>query len=133
LTPRSGCGNPHAALRNLVPGRYDAAAGRWVAQDANLRAYRSTDNLVDESWIGMPAREVIDAVDAAELGFDHRTGTGVVLHVLSGLGIDGRLGLTAFADDLAAAEAMYHSTYAVIARRAESTTRTSASVAAPRR
>jgi hypothetical protein len=116
-----------------VPGRYDAAAGRWVAQDANLRAYRSTDNLVDESWIGMPAREVIDAVDAAELGFDHRTGTGVVLHVLSGLGIDGRLGLTAFADDLAAAEAMYHSTYAVIARRAESTTRTSASVAAPRR
>jgi hypothetical protein len=44
----------------------------------------------------MPAREVIDAVDAAGLGFDHRTGTGVVVHMLSGLGIDGRLGLTAF-------------------------------------
>ena len=58
--------------------------------------YRSTDNLVNESWIGMPAREVIDAVDAAGLGFDHRTGTGVVVHMLSGLGIDGSLGLTAF-------------------------------------
>jgi hypothetical protein len=32
---------------------------------------------------------------AAGLQFDHRTGTGVVLHMLSGLAIDGRFGLTA--------------------------------------
>jgi hypothetical protein len=130
---KGGTTHPYAALRNLVPGSYDAAAGRWVAQDGNPRACRTTDNLVDESWIGMPAREVIDAVDAAGLGFDHRTGTGVVLHMLSGRGIDGRLGLTAFAHDPVTAEALYHSTCAVIARTAESTPRTTASVAGRRR
>jgi len=38
---------------------------------------------------------VIRAVAAEGLQFDARTGTGVVLHMLSCLAIDGRFGLTA--------------------------------------
>ncbi|MGH6693625.1 MAG: peptide ligase PGM1-related protein [Gammaproteobacteria bacterium] len=72
---------------------------------------------------------MIDAVGAAGLSFDHHAGTGVVLHMLSGLGIDGRFGLTAFALDPMAAEVMYRSACDVIARTAESTPRTTASFA----
>ncbi|MGH6693624.1 MAG: hypothetical protein ACREF4_23400 [Gammaproteobacteria bacterium] len=32
---KGGTTHPYSALRNLVPGRYDAVAGQWVAQDGN--------------------------------------------------------------------------------------------------
>jgi pheganomycin biosynthesis PGM1-like protein len=92
---KGGTTHPYSALRNLVPGRYATDEGRWIADDGTSRAYSATDNLVDEAWLGLPVPAVIDAVAGAGLGFDHRTRTGVVLHMLSGLAIDGRLGLTA--------------------------------------
>jgi hypothetical protein len=51
--------------------------------------------MVDPAWIGLPPAEVIAAVDAAGLQFDNASNTGVVLHMLSCLAIDGRFGLTA--------------------------------------
>ena len=92
---KGGTTHTYMALRNLVPGRYDVDAGRWVAEDGSTRAYSGTDNLIDPTWYGLPVTDVIRAVADAGIGFDHRTGTGVVLHMLSGLEIDGRIGLTA--------------------------------------
>ena len=46
---KGGTTHPYAALRNLVPGRYDAESGQWIAKDGTTRAYCSTDNLVHES------------------------------------------------------------------------------------
>jgi hypothetical protein len=92
---KGGTTHPFVALRNLVPGRYDAESGRWLADDGSTRSYRSTDNLVRDSWLGLPPATVIKALADRDLHFDHRTGTGVVLHMLSCLAIDGRFGLTA--------------------------------------
>ncbi|MBI2776192.1 MAG: hypothetical protein HYX57_02835 [Chloroflexi bacterium] len=103
---KGGTTHPYSALRNLVPGRYDAAAGRWIARDGSTRAYSATDNLVDPAWLGLPQGAVIEAVRAAGLQFDPGNATGVVLHMLSGLSIDGRLGVTAIARTPAEAEAM---------------------------
>ena len=101
---KGGTTHPYAALRNLVPGRYDTAAGRWIADDGGTRAYSSTDNLVDERGSASRRRDVIGAVRDAGLQFDPATGTGTVLHMLSGLAIDGRFGLTAIAPTPAEAE-----------------------------
>jgi hypothetical protein len=90
-----GTTHPYAVLRNLVPGRYDVDAGQWLSTDGSPRSYRATDNMVDIGWLGLPPGAVIAAVTAAGLQFDHATGTGVVLHMLSCLAIDGRFGLTA--------------------------------------
>jgi hypothetical protein len=95
---KGGTTHPYAALRNVVPGRYDPEAGRWIANDGSSRVYNATDNLVDPSWTGLAPSAVIDAVAAAGLQFDLGTRTGVVLHMLSGLAIDGRMGLTAIAE-----------------------------------
>lgn len=111
---KGGTTHPYTALRDLVPGHYDGTAGRWVTDDGSVRAYRATDNLLNPAWRGRRPDDVIGAVRSAGLEFDRDRGTGVVLHMFSGLDVDGRLGMTAIgtspghADDLyrAAAEAL---------------------------
>lgn len=104
---KGGTTHPFAALRTLVPGRYDVDAGSWIAElDGRPRAYRSTDNVQDAAWLGRAPSSVILAVRDAGLEFDPARGTGVVLHMLTCLAIDGRFGATAIgrsateADDL---------------------------------
>jgi pheganomycin biosynthesis PGM1-like protein/ATP-grasp domain-containing protein len=111
---KGGTTHTYMALRNLVPGRYDVDAGRWIAEDGSTRAYSGTDNLVDPAWFGLPATTVIEAVANAGIGFDHRTGTGVVLHMLSGLAIDGRIGLTAIDRTPEGAASLHAATRAAI-------------------
>jgi hypothetical protein len=104
---KGGTTHPFAALRNLVVGHYDPDGGRWVTDhDGTARAYRSTDNVLDAAWTGRPPSSVIHAVRRAGLQFDPDHGTGIVLHMLSCLAVDGRFGATAIgltpehADDL---------------------------------
>ena len=112
---KGGTTHPYCALRNLVPGAYDPEAGRWIAEDGSTRAYASTDNLVDPSWRGLAPSEAIARVARAGLQFDSSTKTGVVLHMLSGLAIDGRLGLTAIGLDPVDAARMYEATAVALA------------------
>ena len=112
---KGGTTHPYGALRNLVPGRYDSDAGRWIARDGSSRAYVCTDNMVDEAWLGLAADRVIRAVRDAGLQFDHRTGVGVLLHMLSGLDIDGRIGLTAVGLEPVQAQTLYDDTRQVLA------------------
>ena len=112
---KGGTTHPFAALRNLVPGRYDAADGRWVADlDGLPRTYVCTDNLVDPDWWGLAPGRVIDAVRAADLSFEHRTGTGVLLHMLSGLDVDGRIGVIAIGRDHDHADHLFSRTREVV-------------------
>jgi hypothetical protein len=93
---KGGTSHPYSTLRNLVPGRYEAPSGTWLTHvDDTPRAYIATDNFVDTTFNGLDQAAVIRAVRNAGVQFDHRTQTGVVLHMLAGLGIDGRFGYTA--------------------------------------
>jgi len=107
-----GTTHPYGVLSNLVPGRYDPERGQWLASDGTTRCYSATDNLVDPAWLGLPPATVIKSVADAGLQFDHRTGTGVVLHMLSGLAIDGRFGLTAIGRTAEHAAELYEATRA---------------------
>lgn len=104
---KGGTTHPFAVLRNLVPGEYDGLV--WRTRAGDTRCYVSTDNLVDPTWVGRTPTEVIEAVRRAGLEFDCATGRGVVLHMLSGLAVDGRFGLTAIGTDPDDAEALYSS------------------------
>ena len=104
---KGGTTHPYTTLRSLVPGRYDAGAARWISQSGGDRAYTSTDNLVDPAWLGRDPTDGIQAIAHAGLQFDPDRGTGVVLHMLSGLAIDGRLGLTAIGHDPGHADELY--------------------------
>jgi hypothetical protein len=112
---KGGTTHPYAALRNLVPGRYDSGAGRWIAEDGTSRAYLAIDSVQDPAWTGLAPTTVVDHLARAGLGFDRITRTGVVLHMLSGLTATGRLGLVAIGVDAAEADALHA---AVLARMA---------------
>jgi hypothetical protein len=121
---KGGTTHPYTTLRHLVPGRYDPEGGRWVAHDGSTRAYSATDNVVDARWIGRPPSSVIDAVARSGLAFDRRTGTGVVLHMLSCMAVDGRFGLIAIGNDAEQAADLH-------ARAVEAVTATSPAGATP--
>lgn len=104
---KGGTTHPYAVLRNLVPGRYDAAAGLWRAEAGGTRAYVASDNLEDPAWVGLPPAEVIARVADAGLGFDGGAGTGAVLLMLSGLAIDGRFSAVAIGRDPAEAQRIF--------------------------
>jgi hypothetical protein len=112
---KGGTTHPYAALRNIAPGRYDTGSGRWITEDGGTRCYSATDNLVDPAWLGLSPASVIAAVADAGLQFDPETGIGVVLHMLSGLTIDGRFGLTAIGETPEAAARMHDATRAAVA------------------
>ena len=95
---KGGTTHPYAALRNVAPGRYEPERGRWLTAEGSTRCYSATDNLLDSSWVGLAPTAVIDAVANAGLQFDPEAQTGVILHMLSGLAIDGRFGLTAIGE-----------------------------------
>jgi hypothetical protein len=115
---KGGTTHPYAALRNVAPGRYEPESGRWLTADGSTRCYSATDNLVDPSWVGLAPTAVIRAVADAGLQFDPETATGVILHMLSGLGIDGRFGLTAIAETADDAAHLHEATRAAVSRLA---------------
>jgi hypothetical protein len=111
---RGGTTHPYAVLRHLVPGQYDAAEGVYRADDGAVRCYRSSDGLKEAAWTGMSASDAIGAIGAAGLSFDRATRTGVVLHMLDGLLVDGRIGVTAIAQDDTEAKRLYDATAAAL-------------------
>jgi hypothetical protein len=112
---KGGTTHPYAALRNVAPGRYEPETGRWLADRGGLRFYSATDNLVDPAWTGLAPTAVIAAVADAGLQFDPETESGVILHMLTGLAIDGRFGLTAIAESPDEAARMHEATRAAVA------------------
>ena len=108
---KGGTTHPFTALRHLAPGTYDAATGTYeLADGSGPRFYRSTDGLMDPSWTRLAPKAVIEAVAAAGLEFDPVRRVGVVLHMLSCLRVDGRLGVTAIAADPGEVERLYEAT-----------------------
>lgn len=104
---KGGTTHPFAVLRNLVPGHYDEGAGLWRAEAGGTRSYVASDNVVDPAWTGLSPAEAIRRVREAGLGFDHAEGVGVVLLMLSGLAIDGRLCAVAIGRDGAEAQGLF--------------------------
>jgi GNAT superfamily N-acetyltransferase len=104
---RGGTTHPYTVLRHMVPGSYDEATGQWIIDDGTTRCYRADDNLLHPDLLGMLPATAIRAIEDAGLGFDPSTHTGVVLHMLSGLAVDGRIGLTAIGRDRNEADAIH--------------------------
>jgi hypothetical protein len=120
---RGGTTHPYTALRHMVPGRYEEATGQWITEEASSRCYRADDNLQQRGLLGMPPATAIHAVENAGLGFSPLTHTGVVLHMLSGLAVDGRIGLTAIGRDLREADELHAGVASALARAAAATSR----------
>ncbi|MGI8993289.1 MAG: peptide ligase PGM1-related protein [Nocardioidaceae bacterium] len=104
---KGGTTHPFGTAQLLLHGEYDARAGTYRDDSGQPRYYVSTDNLLDPRWRTMDPQEVIRRVDQAGLAWDPSRRTGVAVHMLGCLPIDGRFGFTAFGATRAEAEDLY--------------------------
>ncbi|MCA1825261.1 MAG: peptide ligase PGM1-related protein, partial [Frankia sp.] len=92
---KGGTTHPYGTARLLTGGSYDADTARFVMPDGTDRFYMASDNLVHPAWRSLPPAVALDAVQNSPLGYDATARVGVVLHMVTCLPIDGRLGYTA--------------------------------------
>jgi len=115
---KGGTTHPYAVLRNVVPGTYDSEEGEWLANDGTTRSYVATDNAVDPAWRRVSASDLITGVRSAGVQFDAAKGSGAVLHMLSGLAIDGRFGMTAIGRSRQEADEIYDAVLTAVSEQA---------------
>jgi hypothetical protein len=104
---KGGTTHPFSTARSLTGGRYDTTTSTFTCSDGQAKHYVATDNLLDPAWRSLDPVRVRHAILDAGLGFDLATRTGVVPHMLSGIPIDGRFGLTAIADSAEEAQRLH--------------------------
>jgi hypothetical protein len=103
---KGGTTHPYTALRHLTGGRYDPATGQWLLPDGSTRVYIASDNFLEDGWQSLTEEVAVGAIRNAGLSFKPANKVGVVLHMLSCLGIDGRCGIIAIAHTADEAESL---------------------------
>ncbi|MDQ1466979.1 MAG: hypothetical protein QOH10_1394 [Actinomycetota bacterium] len=101
-----GTTHPYLALFALTEGVYDADSSQFLV-DGVAKHYVATDHLETPNLRTLTPDDVLDVIGEAGLGWDHARLRGLVFHMLSGVGVAGRLGVTAIADSAMEAKRLY--------------------------
>lgn len=107
---KGGTTHPFLTLSYLTDGRYDAEGATFRTSRGAPKYYVATDHLESPLYRAFTPDDLFEIVSRHRLHFDHTCQTGVVLHMLSGIGSTGQLGLTAIADTPEEADALYRRT-----------------------
>ena len=109
-----GTTHPFFALQALTDGAYDPLAGEYRTRMGELKHYAATDHLDSSAYQRLTPDDLLDTVAERGLGWDGERETGVVLHMVSALGVAGRIGLTAIGDTLDEARGLYYDVKAAV-------------------
>jgi hypothetical protein len=101
-----GTTHPAIALLALTEGDYDPVKAQFVVDGAS-KHYVATDHLEGPRFQCLTPDDIFDLIDGGGLGWDPHSRTGLVFHMISGIGVAGRLGVTAIADSPEDADALY--------------------------
>jgi hypothetical protein len=104
---KGGTTHPFLTLQFLTDGRYDAGTGLFRTPGGAEKHLVATDHLEDASLRALSLDDLFDVVARHGLHFDQARQQGVVLHMLSCLSEEGRIGLTAVGDSPEQADATY--------------------------
>ena len=104
---KGGTTHPFLTLQYLTDGRYEAETGIFRTARGHEKCYVASDHLESPLYRAFTPDALFDVVSRHRLHFDHTGQSGVVLHMVSGVGDFGRLGLTAIADTPGEADALY--------------------------
>lgn len=111
---KGGTTHPFLTLQFLTDGRYDAATGLFRTARGETKCLAASDHVHATSYRAFTHVDLFDIVARHGLHFNQTTQTGVVLHMLNGIGEQGTLGLTAVANTREEADALYEKTVAVL-------------------
>ncbi len=105
---KGGTTHPFLTLQFLTDGRYDAGTGLFLTTAGKEKHLVATDHLESPLLRGLRVADLFDIVARHGLHFDQARQAGVVLHMLSSVTEEGRIGLTAVGDSPADAQRRYH-------------------------
>jgi hypothetical protein len=109
-----GTTHPALTLLALTEGDYLPEEGRYLV-DGIDKHYVATDHLEAPNLASLTPDDVFDVAEQSGLVWDDASKTGLVFHMVSAVGVAGRVGVTAVADSPTSAEALYGKTEAVLA------------------
>jgi hypothetical protein len=104
---KGGTTHPFLTLQYLTGGLYNHQDGIFYTALGHPKYYVASDHIASPAYRVFTPDDLFDVVSRYRLHFDHHSQTGVVMHMLSGVGANGLLGATAIADSPAQAEALY--------------------------
>lgn len=116
---KGGTTHPYLTLQFLTDGHYDADAGVFRTPHGEPKCFVASDHVHNVKYRAFTHHDLFDIVARHGLHFDQSRQTGVVLHMVNGVGEQGALGLTAVANTRDEAEALYQKTLAVLDREAD--------------
>jgi len=102
-----GTSHPYGALWLLTDGSLDEEKTTYLTPGGQAKYYFATDRLGDRAYSRIGLSAFLAAADADGVGWEARTQTGAVFHMLSLFEPQGRLGVTAIADTPDAAQQLY--------------------------
>ena len=111
-----GTTHPMLALRFLTGGSLDPGSGLFLAPDGRARYYRASDNVQADQYRGLLPEDLIEILARNRLDFNHRSGTGVLFHLIGALSQFGKVGLIAIGDSPEEAEKLFEQTIGVLDR-----------------
>ena len=117
---KGGTTHPFLTLQYLTDGSYDAGTGVFTTSRADQKCYVASDHVESPLYRVFTPDDLFDIVSRHRLHFDHTSQSGVVLHMMSGVGDSARLGVTAIADTPEEADALYTRLVTVLDEEARS-------------
>jgi len=116
---KGGTTHPFLTLQYLTDGIYDPETGQFTTEQGERRAYVASDHIESPAYRIFTAEDLLDLISIHRLTFDQTCQTGVVLHMFSGVGQLGRLGVTCIHGTPERARALYDDFVALLDREAE--------------
>ncbi len=116
---KGGTTHPFLTLQYLTDGAYDADSGQFTTERGERRYYVASDHVESPAYRIFTADDLLDLISVHRLTFDQTCQTGVVLHMFSGVGQLGRLGVTCIHGTPARARDLYDDFVALLDREAE--------------
>lgn len=111
---KGGTTHPFLTLQYLTDGKYHANIGEFRTVRGHAKSYVATDHLDSPAYRALTPDDLFEVASKNRLHFNHTTQTGVVFHMMSALGDQGKFGFTAIADTHEEADALYAKTVEMI-------------------
>jgi hypothetical protein len=104
---KGGTTHPFLTLQFLTDGSYDADAGVFRTPRGETKCFVASDHVHSPAYRAFTHDDLFDIAARHRVHFDQSRQTGVVFHMMNGIGEQGSFGLTAVANSREEAEALY--------------------------
>ena len=115
---KGGTTHPFLTLQFLTDGHYDAESATFTSPSGARKCFVASDRVESPSFRVLVTADLFDIAARHGLAFDPSSETGVVFHMMASLRDAGRFGMTAVADSVPEAHALFDRARDVLEREA---------------